>query len=811
MCFGNLVWGMRYLRPKDESAGPQGRRRFAAGLIGRIEIPAEFSARAKIIHLDNWAKNSFMTAIPGGAIAFILLLQCVAPLQHSLDIFCFASIVVGYTIYIGVGDWWLNNADQPADLARARQLMFATRFGLSTAWAIFFNVVVRAGGDHATIIVVGTEIALISATMIVGPLTFGLAALWPLVIGAVMSVGPGAPVESSMITGAMLVYGLYTFYAFGFLSRKMIIETLTTIRLEQTNETIRILLRDFEESASDWLWETDSAFNLASVSPRFAEVAQRDPEKMVGPLIDVLRGDGPPEPGSTEDPLAPLLDQFAQLAPLRDLVIPIVIGGERRWWLLTGKPILEGPNQRFVGYRGVGSDVTDSHQAREQNAYLARHDVLTGLANRVAFTDALEQAMTAKRGALLSLDLDAFKAVNDRFGHSTGDLVLSAVAHRIRGAIRDGDLAARLGGDEFAILLDTDDDNEVRAVAKRIVNILGRSFKFEDITVEIGTSIGITLVQTALKSVRSQAAVTDHGAAIETLIRQADLALYQAKADGRGTWRFFNEDMHRDVDRRRHLQRDLGNAVSAGAVAVRFQPVIGLAHRDMVAVEAMPHWPQQSANEVAPSDLFAVAEQSGLAGIIAEMMMNESLACGRILPSAIRIGLDLAPSLLLDRAKIANLIDIIAKSGIKPERLEFEITEAALVDGGDRCLDHLRQLRSFGCRTAIDHFGLGATSLARLHEVPFNRLKIHGDFAARAETDPRSVSMLRAMIDMAHALGLVVTADGVVNEAQVSLLSDLGCDEAQGPFFAQPMPLAEILTFPALKIARLVPRTQHSG
>jgi EAL domain-containing protein (putative c-di-GMP-specific phosphodiesterase class I) len=273
----------------------------------------------------------------------------------------------------------------------------------------------------------------------------------------------------------------------------------------------------------------------------------------------------------------------------------------------------------------------------------------------------------------------------------------------------------------------------------------------------------------------------------------------------------FNEDMHRAVDRRRHLQRDLGNAVSAGAVAVRFQPVIGLAHRDMVAVESVPHWPQQSANEVAPSDLFAVAEQSGLAGIIAELMLNESLACGRILPSAIRIGLDLAPSLLLDRAKMASFIDIIAKSGVKPERLEFEITEAVLIDGGEKCLDHLRQLRSFGCRTAIDHFGLGATSLARLHEVPFNRLKIHGDFTARAEADPRSVSMLRAMIDMAHALGLVVTADGVVNEAQISLLSELGCDEAQGPFFAQPMPLAEILTFPALKIARLVPRTQHSG
>ena len=778
---------------------------------GSFDISDENLARAQIIHLDNWARQSFLIAPAGTFIALALLVQCVAPLDHPFDILFFGSVVVAYAASVGISHWWLEASNRAPKLALARRLVFISRVMLAASWAIFLNLVIRSGGHDAAIMTVGVEIALISTTVIIGPMTFGFSAWLLLTLGAIGSVTIDSPASSAPVMIGLVIYSLYTLYSLMFFNRKMIAETLTTIRLEQTNETIRILLRDFEESASDWLWETDSAFNLASVSPRFAEVAQRDPEKMVGTLIDVLRGDGPPEPGSTEDPLAPLLDQFAQLAPLRDLVIPIVIGGERRWWLLTGKPILEGPNQRFVGYRGVGSDVTDSHQAREQNAYLARHDVLTGLANRVAFTDVLEQAMNARRGALLSLDLDAFKAVNDRFGHSTGDLVLSAVAHRIRGAIRDGDLAARLGGDEFAILLDTDDENEVRAVAKRIVNILGRSFKFEDITVEIGTSIGITLVQTALKAVRTQAGAIDHGAAIETLIRQADLALYQAKADGRGTWRFFNEDMHRDVDRRRHLQRDLGNAVSAGAIAVRFQPVIGLAHRDLTAVEAMPHWPQQSANLVAPADLFAVAEQSGLAGIIAELMLNESLACGRILPSAIRIGLDLAPSLLLDRAKMANFIEIIAKSGVKAERLEFEITEAVLIDGGEKCLDHLRQLRSFGCRTAIDHFGLGATSLARLHEVPFNRLKIHGDFTARAEADPRSVSMLRAMIDMAHALGLVVTADGVVNEAQISLLSELGCDEAQGPFFAQPMPLAEILTFPALKIARLVPRTQHSG
>lgn len=797
--------------PLHHKAGMEKNSTKLTGWFSPVIIPIEFLPRAKIIHLDNWAKNSFLITLPGLLVASMLLWQSDESLQYQYVLFCFAAIVLAYAFHVALADWWLTRTDKLVNLARARRLVFFGRLGLSVSWALLFNIAIRTGGHSASIIIIGTEIALMASTVSVGPLTYGLAALIPLVIGALTSVGPGSPAFSPIVFISISVYGTYTFYSSFFLNRKMITETLTTIRLEQTNETIRILLRDFEESASDWLWEVDAAFNLKAISPRFAEVAQRDPATMAGPLIDVLRGEGPPDPGSIKDPLAPLLDQFAVLAPVRDLVVPIIVGGERRWWSLTGKPIFEGPNQRFAGYRGVGSDVTASHQAREQNAYLARHDALTGLANRVAFTTALERALSMGRGALLSLDLDAFKAVNDRFGHSMGDLVLSAVAHRIRGAIRDGDVAARLGGDEFAILLGADDQNEVLAVARRIVNLLGRSFKFDGITVEIGTSIGITLVQTVARSVRAGATAFDDETGIEMLIKQADLALYQAKADGRGTWRFFNDEMHRDVDRRRHLQRDLRNAIGAGVLAVRFQPVVGLARRDMTAVEAVLHWPQQAANQMEPSDLFAVGEQIGMANIIAELMLNESLACGRVLPSTIRVGLDIVPSLLLDRAKIANLIDILAKSGVKSDRLEFEITEAALINGGDKCLEHLRQLRSFGCRTAIDHFGLGATSLAKLHEIPFNRLKIHGNFAARAEVDPRAVSMLRAMIDMAHALGLLVTADGVINEAQVSLLSDLGCDEAQGPFFAPPLPIAEILTFPALKIARFVPRSQHLG
>ena len=788
-----------------------------AGVIFcRVQIPPEVLPRAKAIHLDNWAKNSFVITLPGVLVAVILLLQCPNPLQHPIELLCFALVVVSYAAQASIADWWLHKGERFEAIDLARKLMMGARLAVSVSWMLLLNIVIRSGGPDVAIIVIGVEVALISATMMVGPLTFGAVALLPLVIGALMTVGPGSPISSPEIIGIVLAYGAYTFYAFMFLNHKMIFETLTTIRLEQTNETIRILLRDFEESASDWLWEVDAAFNLKAVSLRFAEVADRDRAAMIGPLIKLLRGSGPGEPGGTGDPLAALLDHFAHLTPFRDLVLPIRIGDARRWWSLTGKPIFEGNNQRFVGYRGVGADVTASHQAREQNAYLARHDALTGLANRVAFATAVERALDSEGGALLSLDLDAFKAVNDRFGHAMGDRVLVSVANRLRGAIRDGDVAARLGGDEFAILLRTNEEAEVLVVARRVVDVLGRPFKFDGITVEIGTSVGIAMVPAASSVALEDTRRLEADSQTETLIKQADLALYQAKAAGRGTWRFFDDAMHSHLDRRRHLQREVGEAISADGYAVWFQPVVGLVHGEMTAVEAVLHWPAVSTDEHGTAELIGVAEQIGMAGILVDRMLNAALDCGRALPSAVRISIDLPQSLLLDGSKITDLLDQLLSSGIKPERFEFEVTEAALADGSRKCLDRLRQLQNAGCRTAIDHFGLGMASLTRLHEMPFSRLKIHRDFVARTELDPQAVPMLRAMIDMAHALGLVVTADGVTNDAQLLLLTELGCDEAQGPFFAQPMPLAEIFTFPALKIARLVPpnavvRSQQQG
>jgi diguanylate cyclase (GGDEF)-like protein len=580
-------------------------------------------------------------------------------------------------------------------------------------------------------------------------------------------------------------YTALVFFTMVFLNRKMLERSVNEINLAKTGETIRILLRDFEENASDWLWETNTEGEIKHVSPRFAEVARQPPSAIQGDLLAFMAGGDHtlrrvrPAEG---DVFEPLRRRMIARKPFRDMVMPVNMGGERRWWSMTGKPVQDSSG-RFIGYRGVGSDVTAVHRSRERIAYLARHDSLTDLANRTEFNNVLTLLLSESAqpsAALLCLDLDQFKAVNDSYGHGLGDSVLRAVAHRIRGAIRDRDVAARLGGDEFSIVLPSDDEFEATAIADRIIDRVSRPYKFDGVTVEIGVTIGIALAPR-------------DGKTPETLYRNADLALYRAKDAGRGTWRLFDPTMDRQLQDRRGLQRDIKSALRNDQLFVEFQPVIELATRSVVGLEALVRWKHPDRDIISPGDFIEIAERSGLIGAITAFVLSEAAALVAQLPSFVTVAVNLSPLHLREAWLVDQVSEIIRHAGVAPDRIEFEVTETAVLETEGRTIDNLHRLRALGCRIAIDDFGTGYSSLATLSRFPFDRLKIDRSFINDLENNAADAPIVKAIIDLSQTMGLRVTAEGVETERQAAILTRYQCDDIQGFLYSPPVRKAEVL------------------
>jgi diguanylate cyclase (GGDEF)-like protein len=582
---------------------------------------------------------------------------------------------------------------------------------------------------------------------------------------------------------SVVAYALLTLRAIVYFDRQISERIRNTIRIEQNAETIRILLRDFEENASDWLWETDGDLILRHISARFAQVAQRPAEEMEIDLVALLNGGAT----QTSEPLhrstALLQHRLQAHAGFRELVVPAMVGTERRWWALTAKPLFNADGS-FGGYRGVGSDVTTAHRSRERIAYLARHDTLTDLANRAGFNDAITQAVAACRtqpAALLCLDLDDFKIINDSYGHDVGDSVLRAVGQRIRGVLREHDMAARLGGDEFAVLLAVAGRDEAAAVAARLIEALNPPFACGDLDIKIGISVGIALAP-------------DDGDDPEILYRNADLALYRAKAAGRGTWRLFDVNMDRHLHDQRLLQRDVREALPKGELFVAYQPIVDLRSRELVSLEALVRWRHPERGNVPPDTFVPVAEQSGLIGAIGMFVLSEAVQLALKLPPPVRIAVNLSPLQLRDESLLDRVRAVLEPTGLPHERIEFEITESVVLETTGRSLENLRGLRALGHRVAIDDFGTGYSSLAVLRDFPFDRLKIDRSFITDLDADHGDGPIVKAIIGLGRALGISVTAEGVEYERQVSLLAEYRCNNAQGYYFARPLTPAQVLT-----------------
>jgi diguanylate cyclase (GGDEF)-like protein len=440
---------------------------------------------------------------------------------------------------------------------------------------------------------------------------------------------------------------------------------------------------------------------------------------------------------------------------------------------------------------GVVTDITSRKQAEIGMRRLALSDPLTGLANRLQLTDRIDAAIAAMRPrspgvALLLLDLDGFKAVNDSFGHAIGDELLNMVARRLRSSIRPTDVAARLGGDEFAVLLEQVGYDQAEAAAHRVLQALNDPFVLTRSTVAISASIGLVHAVDARGS--------------QDLMRDADVAMYRAKADGKNRVVGFEPAMQARVMQRLQLESELRRGVERSEFVLHYQPLVDIETSAIVGVEALVRWQHPDRGLLPPKDFIEIAEDTGLIVPLGRWVIEQATQdasqwlgdTGRELS----VSVNLSPRQLHDPELVATTAYALADAGIPAESLVIEITENLLLKDTDLAKSRLSALRTLGVRVAVDDFGTGYSSLAYLDRYPVDILKIDRSFVAPLGESPKSAALVRSIIDLASALGLDTVAEGVENEVQRDVLQGLGCIRAQGFFFARPLPseeLAELL------------------
>jgi len=446
----------------------------------------------------------------------------------------------------------------------------------------------------------------------------------------------------------------------------------------------------------------------------------------------------------------------------------------------------------------VIEDVTERKQSESRIAHLAHHDSLTGLPNRVLFREQLERALGAVRAsgqrvALLYLDLDHFKSVNDSLGHPVGDELLKDVAGRLRACLSDGDFVARLGGDEFAIVRTAFHElDSVTALADRVLTEVGGIYDVAGHQLPAAASIGI-------------AVAPDNGIDPDELLKNADLAMYGCKGDGRGSYRFFESDMDARIKERRALEFDLREAIMCGGFELHYQPLVSFADGRVTGCEALLRWNHRTRGWVPPSDFIGLAEETGLIGPLGEWVLRTACAEAARWPDAVRLAVNVSPVQFNSGSLVQTVMGALAASQLPAHRLELEITEAVLIRDDAAALAVLHQLRALGVRIALDDFGTGYSSLSYLQRFPFDKIKIDRSFILGIDESDYSRNIVQAIVDIATTRQITTTAEGVETHEQSQALRALGCTEMQGYLFSIPLPAddaARLIADSAPKLAR---------
>jgi diguanylate cyclase (GGDEF)-like protein/PAS domain S-box-containing protein len=545
------------------------------------------------------------------------------------------------------------------------------------------------------------------------------------------------------------------------------------LALEERTETVSLLLREYENSDADWLWQTNSQLMFQNVSSRFARAIGRRADELEGmSIIDLL-----PRRRASDSALShaadPIVLSLERKTAFSEMIVPIEGRDGTRSIELSARPRFSSQG-RFLGYRGVGSDVTEARKAADRIAHMARHDALTGLPNRLQLTEALRAALDCAQAedgqcAVLLIDLDRFKTVNDSLGHVAGDHLLQQVSARFAPLLSPGMTAGRLGGDEFALVIPRFKDRAgVQTLSLAIIEALKEPFHYEEQHLFVGASIGAALGPI-------------DGSSVEELIRNADLALYRAKDEGGNSLRFYEPSLHASAEERRRIELALRSALEAEEFRLVYQPVVNARTSAIESFEALLRWTSPILGEVAPSTFIPVAEETGLLSRIGEWVLRTACAEAAGWPPHVSIAVNVSPRQLQDPSFMLTLVSATSSARLDPHRLELEITETVFLNLTPQTQKVLQQIRGLGVRLAMDDFGTGYSSLGYLREADFDTLKVDRSFViGMAADDPGSCAIVKAVVALAGSLGMRTVAEGVETAEQRELVCSLGCDRIQG-------------------------------
>lgn len=557
---------------------------------------------------------------------------------------------------------------------------------------------------------------------------------------------------------------------------------LTRIR---AREAELLLSASVIESLNEAVMVADADGRIVQVNPAFAALTGHSAERIVGQPAETVVS-CPYDRAGIDAFRRKLLQDGCWAGELEDRRS----NGEQYPKQLTIYPV-RLPDGRVTHYLHVFADIGERREAERRIHHLAHHDSLTGLPNRLSLQLRTEQAMAQARRhgtllAVLIIDMDHFKDINDSLGHHVGDALLVEVGKRLQACVRQSDVVARLGGDEFVVLVtDMVTTLTAAAVAEKIVSTLSAPYAVEPYQLHSTPSVGIAIFP-------------NDGDSVDALLRNADSAMYHAKASGRNNYQFFNDRMSAGASERLALQSSLHQAIAGQQFLLHYQPQIDTVSGCMVGVEALVRWQHPERGLVPPDRFIPIAEESDLIIRLGDWILQEAcrqLSVWRAMGLAIRMSVNLSARQLRSANLLRQVREMVLRHNLKAGDLELEITESVAMEDADKTLHMLERLRELGVELAVDDFGTGYSSLSRLKLMPLHRLKIDRSFVKDIENDPDDAAICAATISLAHNLGLTVVAEGVETEAQYAFLGDLGCEFVQGYLFGKPMPAAELETW----------------
>ena len=703
------------------------------------------------------------------AIVFAILERQTLPLQLLM---AWLALIIGATYFSAR---WLNQTSmvrrtdqQPLRKIQIAVAESALRAALWISMPVYAGLTgapinyAFAGGLVAMMIVSGVSIAVIPTAV----------ALWVSILGSGLAFAGFYALGGSALPGISILAAFSAAALVGFLllarSWQGQIDRAGVLAAKRAD--IRYLLQEYEDRGAGWLWQVDSQYRLTYVSPRMGELLGTATYQLLGKSLAGALG--------TQAGIGELLAKRERFTKFE---IELGQTKNRRWVTLSGSPIIDDAGE-FQGYRGVGLDITDSKSSHAKLQHLANLDVLTGLPNRSRVRTLLDTALSdAKdRGipcAILFLDLDGFKPVNDTFGHPKGDAVLKTVARRLTDIVGNRGTVGRIGGDEFAVVVDDAQSRvAVEALSEKMITAVSEPYMIDNVQIRIGLSVGCAYGPI-------------DGDTVDDLVRKADLALYHAKSMGRATFCNFDPQMQVAAEERVRLEHDMRQAINTDQFNLLYQPLVASHSQRVTGFEALLRWNHPTRGPISPAVFIPIAEESGLVEELGNWVLHQACQDAATWPEDITVAVNVSPIQLVGPSLPATVSEALRKSRMQPNRLELEVTESVFMSGAGNAVDVLKRLRGLGVGIALDDFGTGYSSLGYLNKAVFHKLKIDGSFVREAATREETVSIIKAIVMLANSFRLSITAEGVETAEDFNRMRDLGCHQIQGYLFGRPMPI----------------------